>query len=81
MEEEEEREERKGILNLVRKVEEIKGKEEVNKYLRGLGSKRWWLLKVLGGRERSPDITVEESQEVAIYVIGWPYSGKPEYPK
>jgi len=28
------------------------------------------------------DIMVDGSQEVAIYVIGWPYKGKkPEYPK
>lgn len=67
------------ILPNVVQVEEVRGAEEVNKYLSG---GKWRLLKVLTKREPMTDVMVDGSQEVAIYVIGWPYKGKkPEYPK
>lgn len=57
----------------VKKIEEIKNKEEVNRYLE-LG---WKLLKIAEERETDEG----GYYNAVIYCIGWYSSEKPKYPK
>ena len=57
----------------VKKIEEIKSKEEVNRYLE-LG---WKLLKIAEERETDEG----GYYNVVIYCIGWYSSEEPKYPK
>ena len=57
----------------VKKIEEIKGKEEVNRYLE-LG---WKLLKIAKERETDEG----GYYNTVIYCVGWYSSEEPKYPE